>query len=88
MKITKKQLKKIIKEEKAQVLKEWFSDEHDPATGKRDQYEPENDPELYVNLSDDQLDALDALQHALEDCRASNVPIADIMDTVKAGTGA
>jgi hypothetical protein len=36
MKITKRQLRRIIKEEKAKILKEWFSDEHDPKTGKRD----------------------------------------------------
>ena len=36
MKITKRQLKRIIREEKSKILKEWFSDEHDPKTGKRD----------------------------------------------------
>jgi len=36
MKITKRQLRRIIKEEKSKVLNEWFSDEHDPKTGKRD----------------------------------------------------
>ena len=35
MKITKKQLKRIIREEKQSLLREWFSDEHDPKTGKR-----------------------------------------------------
>jgi len=42
MKITRRQLKRIIKEEKAKVLKEWFSDEHDPETGERDEYVPNN----------------------------------------------
>jgi len=32
MKITKRQLRRII-------LREWFSDEHDPETGERDQFE-------------------------------------------------
>jgi len=36
MKITIKQLRRIIKEEKAEALKEWFSDEHDPETGEHD----------------------------------------------------
>jgi len=42
-KVTKRQLKRIIREEKQKILKEWFSDEHDPATGERDQFEPESD---------------------------------------------
>jgi len=40
MKITKRQLKRIIREEKSRLLKEWFSDEHDPETGERDEYAP------------------------------------------------
>jgi hypothetical protein len=44
MKITKRQLKRIIKEERTKILKEWFSDEHDPETGERDQYE--QDPQM------------------------------------------
>ena len=44
MKITKRQLKRIIKEERTKILKEGFSDEHDPETGERDQYE--QDPQM------------------------------------------
>jgi hypothetical protein len=39
MKITKRHLKRIIREEKSKLLSEWFSDEHDPETGERDQFE-------------------------------------------------
>jgi len=35
-KTTKRRLRKIIKEEKAKLLSEWFSDEHDPETGEHD----------------------------------------------------
>jgi hypothetical protein len=109
MKITKRQLKRIIREEKARLLEMLGTPEQQRAAaeysrkqraGKKpkvnmafqmndpgDGPDPENDMGLYVNLSDDQLDALDALQNALEMCRTSNVASADIMDTVQAGLG-
>ena len=34
MKITRRQIRRLIRE--------WFSDEHDPVTGERDQYEPDD----------------------------------------------
>jgi len=54
MKITKSQMRRVIKE--------WFSDEHDPATGKRDQYEP---PGRVEEVWGDVEGALDMLTTAL-----------------------
>jgi len=112
MKITKRQLKRIIREERLRLLQEaeefkprykgdtpakqgsggWIGDPkvnmdfqmNDPGD---DDPDPENDMNLYVNLSDEQSQALDELQVALELCRASGVATADIMDTVQAGLG-
>ena len=107
MNITKRQLKRIIREEKARLLEMLGTPEQQRAAaeysrkqraGKKpkvnmafqmndpgDDTDPENDMELYAHLSDDQLDALGALQDALKLCRTSNVASEDIMDTVQAG---
>ena len=93
MKISKKQLKTIIKEEKSKLLRETMRDDYaemgnfDRYSGMLPDRSPENDPKLYVNLSDDQLAALDALQDAVTLCYDARVPVADVMDTVKAGIG-
>jgi len=76
MKITKRQLRRIIKEEKAKLLKE--------APRYGEQY-TDTDETLYVNLDNDQLQALDDLSAQIEQCRALGVPEADIADTIRAG---
>ena len=76
MKITKRQLKRIIKEEKAKLLKE--------APRYGEQYS-DTDETLYVNLDNDQLQALDDLTAQIEHCRALGIPEADIADTIRAG---
>ena len=76
MKITKRQLRRIIKEEKAKLLKE--------APRYGEQY-TDTDETLYVNLDNDQLQALDDLSAQIEHCRALGVPEADIADTIRAG---
>jgi len=76
MKITKRQLRRIIKEEKAKLLKE--------APRYGEQY-TDTDETLYVNLDNDQLQALDDLSAQIEHCRALGVPEADIADTNRAG---
>ena len=54
MKITKRQLKRIIREEKQSLLREWFSDEHDPKTGKRDQYSEKEEIYRQAGLSEEE----------------------------------
>ena len=73
MKITKRQLRQIIKEEKQKLVELGIS------RGEEASYE------LYVNLSDDQLEALDDLTATLERCRRLGIPEADIADTIRAG---
>ena len=58
MKVSKRQLRRIIKEEKANILKEWFSDEHDPETGERDQ--PQGYKILDVMTMEDMLEDLES----------------------------
>ena len=70
MKITKRQLKRIIKEERLKLVKE-------------QRMGLEDNTNLYANLSDEQLDALDALEDVLRRCMDSGLQAADIMDTVK-----
>ncbi|MBK26141.1 MAG: hypothetical protein CME70_19240 [Halobacteriovorax sp.] len=76
MRITKRQLKRIIKEEKLKLLKE--------APRYGEQYN-DVDEELYVNRSLDQLEALDDLTACIERCRAMGIPDRDIADTIRAG---
>ena len=72
MKITKRQLKRIIREEKHKLTEQvtnWP--------------EPE-DTDLYVNLTPEQEDALGSLEYAIKDCINQGVKAADIRDTVEA----
>ena len=72
MKISKQQLKRIIKEEKQKLSELGIS--RGEETMARD---------LYVNLEDAQLEALDALELALQQCLDSGVPSEDVKDTVR-----
>jgi phenylalanyl-tRNA synthetase beta subunit len=76
MKITKRQLKRIIKEERAKLLKE--------APRYGEQYSDTDDGGLYVNLTPEQEDALGMLEIALKDCISRGVKVTDIQDTVEA----
>ena len=67
MKITKRQLKRIIKEERNKLLEEQFGD----------------DDGGYVNLDDDQLSALDELEYVLDTCLEMNISEKAILDTVE-----
>ena len=73
MKITKKQLRRIIREEKAKLLKE--------APRYGDQYS-DTDETLYTNLDDDQLGVLNDLEDALEACLEMGISEENILDTV------
>ena len=57
MKITKRQLRRIIKEEKQKLVEQSLTNWP----------EPEED-NLYTNLTDDQENALGALENAIKDC--------------------
>jgi len=72
MKVSKQQLKRIIKEEKQKLSELGIS--RGEETMARD---------LYVNLEDAQLEALDALELALQQCLDSGVPSEDVKDTVR-----
>ena len=74
MKVTKRQLRRIIKEEKRKLSESSNLPGYQAAAG-----------DLYVNLDNDQLEALDNLTAVLEQCRALGIPEADIADTVRAG---
>ncbi len=74
MKVSKRQLKRIIKEEKRKLSESSNLPGYQAPIG-----------DLYVNLDNDQLDALDNLTAVLEQCRALGIPEADIADTIRAG---
>ena len=82
MKITKKQLKRIIREERARLV-EYGGYDPDPSSHE------DFAPDLYVNLTDEQaagLDELEVLVGRLLDIGTQN---ADILDTITSlvGTG-
>jgi hypothetical protein len=74
MKITERQLKRIIKEEKSKLLKE--------APRYGEEYASDADEGLYTNLDDDQLSALDELEYVLDTCLEMNISSENILDTV------
>jgi len=77
VKITKRQLRRIIKEEKAKLLKEA------PRYGEQYSDTEQSGQDLYVNLTDDQSVALDELENALAMCLKAGVSDAEINDTVE-----
>jgi hypothetical protein len=78
MKITKRQLRRIIKEEKARFVEAGASGRGLP---------PDDRHDLYVNLDNNQLQALDDLVIAINHCRRIGVPEADLVDTIKSEVG-
>lgn len=92
MKITKRQLKRIISEALPPQGMADFGSKFDKAYKQPDgsySGQPDQAPEgLYVNLTDDQEMALDDLENALERCMKSGCKLEDVMDTVKAQTSA
>ena len=92
MKVTKRQLRRIIREEKRRLL-EGYEEERAAAaasthfkpapqfpkmTYPEDRAEP---GDLYVNLTDEQENALSALEQALSACLNVGCTPADILDT-------
>jgi hypothetical protein len=82
MKITKKQLKRIIREEKAKLLRE--ASRHASPTAQM--WAKQSGQDLYVNLTDEQQLALDDLERAVDKCIAAGVTDADITDTIESRT--
>ena len=72
MKITKSKLKQIIKEE----LGEARYDDPDAQD-----WAAQSTQELYVNLTDAQMDALNNLENAVDQCLAAECTDADMKDT-------
>ena len=71
MRLTKSQLKRIIREEKFRILNE--GPNRSPSGG-----------DLYVNLTDDQDGALNALETAIMECVAAGCTQDDMRDTFEA----
>ena len=95
MKITKRQLKRIIKEE----MKDYAAGVRgDPGVAKSHVNQPrhasptaqlwadQSDQNLYVNLTNEQKAALDDLEDAIGRCMAAGVTDADMRDTIESRT--
>jgi hypothetical protein len=82
VKITKRQLRRIIKEEKRKILKEA------PRYANPDaqHWAAQSGQELYVNLTDQQMDALNNLENAVDRCIAARCTDADMKDTLESRT--
>ena len=83
MKITKRQLRRIIKEERAKLFNEWTPADAGFAAARDDDRNAMAKEDLYVNLTDDQSVALDELENALAMCLKAGVSDAEINDTVE-----
>ena len=104
MKISKRQLKRIIREEKRRLL-EGYKEERELAAASwksnpkpNPQFPKMTYPEdrakaaaakgdLYVNLTDDQAEALDSLEQAMHECIIAGCSDEDMMDTVTSAIG-
>jgi len=82
MKISKRQLRRIIKEEKAKLLKE--APRHASPTAQM--WADQSGQDLYINLTDEQQLALDDLERAVDKCMAAGVTDADMKDTIESRT--
>ena len=82
MKITKSQLKEIIKEEFSSILKE-APRYRDPNASE---WGTQIGVDLYVNLTDEQKSALDDLERAVNRCIDAGVADADMKDTIESRT--
>lgn len=74
MKITKQKLKQIIKEELSEARYD------DPTT---QDWADQSGQELYVNLTDEQKDALNNLENAVNQCLDAGVSDSDMKDTIE-----
>jgi hypothetical protein len=95
MKVSKRQLRRIIKEEKRKLLEQGHYGMGDP----RDRIDnPEwyddavdldaiGSEDLYINLTDEQEAALSTLEQALSSCLDAGCKPADILDTVSSIIG-
>ena len=98
MKVSKRQLRRIIKEEKTRLVREQpdrykefgnfdrYSGQKADSEGA--QYSPRDNPGgnptgLYVNLTDEQENALNDLEAAMAVCVRAGCSSADVMDTVQ-----
>ena len=86
MKISKRQLKRIIKEEKAKLLKEAPYQGPRFASSDAQEWGKMSGQDLYVNLTDEQQAALDDLERAVNKCMAAGVTDADMKDTIESRT--
>jgi hypothetical protein len=75
MKITKQKLKQIIKEELNEAPRYADSDAQDWAA--------QSSQELYVDLTDEQKDALNNLENAVNQCLDAGVSDSDMKDTIE-----
>ena len=92
MKVSKRQLKRIIREEKRRLVREqgdgyrgWENKGRYSVLDPADSDGPED---LYVNLTDDQANALDDLEQAMHLCVMAGCADRDIMDTVESAMSA
>jgi hypothetical protein len=86
VRITKGQLKQIIKEEKAKLLKEAPYQGPRFASSDAQEWGKMSGQDLYVNLTDEQQVALDDLERAVDKCMAAGVTDADMKDTIESRT--
>ena len=82
MKVSKRQLRRIIKEEKTKLLKE--APRH--ASSDAQEWGKQSGQDLYVNLTDEQQMALVDLERAVDKCIAARVTDADMKDTIESRT--
>ena len=83
MKITKRQLKRIIREEKRRLVKEQWDIIDDPDPSSHEDFASD----LYVNLTDEQAAGLDELEVLVGRLLDMGAQPADILDTVTSLTG-
>jgi hypothetical protein len=92
VKVSKRQLRRIIREEKRRLVREQAKDDmgrylpnpqFPKMTYPEDRAKAAADKgDLYVNLTDEQADALDSLEAAAAACSKAGCTRADVMDTV------
>ena len=97
MRITKRQLKRIIKEEMKDYDGEMDQQALQQAAAERtgnprhasptaQMWAKQSGQDLYVNLTDEQQAALDDLERAVDKCIAAGVTDADMTDTIESRT--
>ena len=96
MKVSGKQLRRIIREEKRKLLEQGHYGMRDPRDridnpewygDADDMPDVEGAEDLYINLTDEQETALSTLEQALSSCLDAGCKPADILDTVSSMVG-